>query len=132
MDHWIQNTLEQFGVMGIAFLMLIENIFPPIPSEVVMFRAGYSVSQGDHSFLAIVTVGNVGPRTPRMLPEIALPGRPASRQQSQQRKTQVHLRSGIRRSMAPITTNTVVAKSVTMIASVIRSTAAATPMPAVK
>lgn len=60
MDYWIQNILEQFGIMGVAFLMLIENIFPPIPSEVVMPWAGYSVSQGDHSFLAIVTAGSVG------------------------------------------------------------------------
>ncbi|TWU03488.1 hypothetical protein Pla100_04150 [Neorhodopirellula pilleata] len=60
MDQWIQNTLEQFGVMGVAFLMLIENIFPPIPSEVVMPWAGYSVSQGDHSLLAVVAAGSIG------------------------------------------------------------------------
>ncbi|KAA5542611.1 DedA family protein [Roseiconus nitratireducens] len=60
MTSWIQEFLEQFGAAGVGALMLLENIFPPIPSEVVMPWAGYSVSQGNMSFWAAVGAGSVG------------------------------------------------------------------------
>src|SRR6056297_2171085 len=60
MDQWIRNSLEQFGAGGVGVLMLVENVFPPIPSEVVMPWAGYAVSQGDASFLAVVSAGSIG------------------------------------------------------------------------
>ena len=60
MEKWITDFLEQFGAAGVGLLMLAENIFPPMPSEVVMPWAGYSVSQGNTSFIAVVTAGSVG------------------------------------------------------------------------
>ncbi|MFG0266105.1 MAG: DedA family protein [Rhodopirellula sp. JB055] len=60
MDQWIESILEQFGAFGVGMLMLVENVFPPIPSELVMPWAGYSVSQGQSSFLAVVASGSVG------------------------------------------------------------------------
>ncbi|WP_145351016.1 DedA family protein [Roseimaritima multifibrata] len=60
MDEWIKNFLEQFGAAGVGALMLVENVFPPIPSEIVMPWAGYSVSQGGTSFLAVVASGSAG------------------------------------------------------------------------
>lgn len=60
MESWIKETLDQLGVFGVGVLMLIENIFPPIPSEVVMPWAGYSVSQGNASFIGVVVAGSIG------------------------------------------------------------------------
>lgn len=60
MEYWIQTTLDQLGVTGVGVLMLLENIFPPIPSEVVMPWAGYAVSQGNMSFLGVVCSGSIG------------------------------------------------------------------------
>ncbi|TWU26764.1 Inner membrane protein YqjA [Novipirellula galeiformis] len=60
MNQWITQFLEQFGAVGVGFLMLAENLFPPLPSEVVMPWAGYSVSQGDASFIAVVVAGSAG------------------------------------------------------------------------
>lgn len=60
MEQWVQDFLERFGVFGVGVLMLVENVFPPIPSEVVMPWAGYSVSQGDTSFIAVVAAGSAG------------------------------------------------------------------------
>ncbi|QEG43163.1 DedA family protein [Roseimaritima ulvae] len=60
MESWIKETLDQLGVFGVGVLMLIENIFPPIPSEVVMPWAGYSVSQGNSSFIGVVVAGSIG------------------------------------------------------------------------
>ena len=33
MNHWILQLMGTYGYVGIAFLIMIENIFPPIPSE---------------------------------------------------------------------------------------------------
>ncbi|WP_168567110.1 DedA family protein [Crateriforma spongiae] len=60
MDRWIQDFLEQFGAIGVGVLMLVENILPPIPSEIVMPWAGYSVSQGDNPFWGVLVAGSLG------------------------------------------------------------------------
>lgn len=38
----ITNAIDQYGYFGIMFLIALENVFPPIPSEVVLAFAGYS------------------------------------------------------------------------------------------
>jgi membrane protein DedA with SNARE-associated domain len=48
------------GYPGIAFLMFIENLFPPIPSEVVMPFAGFLVNKGEMSFAGIMVAGTIG------------------------------------------------------------------------
>ncbi|MEL6492105.1 MAG: hypothetical protein AAFQ95_19290, partial [Cyanobacteria bacterium J06621_3] len=39
----ITSAIAQFGDWGIAFLMLLENVIPPIPSELIMPLAGFAV-----------------------------------------------------------------------------------------
>ncbi len=46
MTEWILKLIEQGGYWGIAFLMFIENVFPPIPSEVIMGLGGVAVGRG--------------------------------------------------------------------------------------
>ncbi len=41
MQDWILNVVEQFGYAGVALLILLENIFPPIPSEVILTFGGF-------------------------------------------------------------------------------------------
>ncbi len=41
MQTWIISTMNQFGYLGIALLIAIENIFPPIPSEVILTFGGF-------------------------------------------------------------------------------------------
>ena len=48
------------GYPGIVFLMFIENLFPPIPSEVVMPFAGFLVDKGEMSFLGVMLAGTLG------------------------------------------------------------------------
>ena len=40
MATWVMNTIQATGYFGIAMLMFIENVYPPIPSEVIMPLAG--------------------------------------------------------------------------------------------
>ena len=60
MEQWINDIVGAFGYLGIFFLMLAENIFPPIPSEVIMPIAGITVGSGEMSFLLVVLVALAG------------------------------------------------------------------------
>ena len=44
--NWVQDVINQFGYFGVALLVVIENVFPPIPSEVVLPFAGFVAQQG--------------------------------------------------------------------------------------
>ncbi len=56
----ITNTINSLGYVGIALLMALENIIPPIPSELIMPLAGFTVTQGKMSFFAVVVAGTIG------------------------------------------------------------------------
>ncbi len=60
MDDWIIRLIEQGGYWGIALLMVIENIFPPIPSEVIMGVGGMAVARGTMAFWPLLAVGTAG------------------------------------------------------------------------
>lgn len=60
MADWIQTFIQNIGYLGIAFLMIIENIFPPIPSEVIMPFAGFLTEQGELNFFGVVAAGTFG------------------------------------------------------------------------
>ena len=42
MMDWVTNTVASAGLAGVFLLMLAENLFPPIPSELIMPLAGFS------------------------------------------------------------------------------------------
>ena len=60
MLSWIENLLSSLGYVGVAFLMTVENVFPPIPSELIMPLAGFSATQGDLTLLGVIIAGTVG------------------------------------------------------------------------
>ncbi len=60
MDNWIIRLIEQGGYLGIALLMAIENIFPPIPSEVIMGVGGIAVARGTMEFWPLLAAGTIG------------------------------------------------------------------------
>lgn len=41
MNEWITSLINQFGYLAIAFLIALENIFPPLPSEVILTMSGF-------------------------------------------------------------------------------------------
>jgi membrane protein DedA with SNARE-associated domain len=59
-SDWILDFIENGGYLAIALLMLLENIFPPIPSEVVMPVAGIAAGRGDLQIAVVIAVGTVG------------------------------------------------------------------------
>ncbi|MGV2830196.1 DedA family protein [Myxosarcina sp. GI1(2024)] len=60
MLEWITNTVNSLGYVGIGLLMLLENIFPPIPSELIMPLAGFAVIQGKLKFVYVIVAGVIG------------------------------------------------------------------------
>ena len=60
MFEWIVGLVERFGYWGVAFLMFLENLVPPIPSEVVMPLAGFTAARGDLTLLGVVIAGTAG------------------------------------------------------------------------
>ncbi|MXP25223.1 DedA family protein [Altererythrobacter indicus] len=60
MQDLIINIVQQGGYFGILLLMAAENIFPPIPSEVIMGLGGVLVERGDMNFIPLLLIGTIG------------------------------------------------------------------------
>ena len=60
MFDWIIGLVERGGYVGIALLMLAENLFPPIPSELIMPLAGFSAAQGKLDVTLVILSGTIG------------------------------------------------------------------------
>lgn len=58
--QWVVQTIHIFGYFGIAFLMALESIILPLPSEIILPFAGYLVAQGTFSFWAVVLFATIG------------------------------------------------------------------------
>jgi len=56
----IEQIMQTLGYPGIALIMLVENVFPPIPSELVMPLAGFLVASGTFSFPGAIAAGTIG------------------------------------------------------------------------
>ena len=60
MTDWIIAIMEQLGYLGIALLMFLDNVFPPIPSEIIMPSAGFAASQGQLTLFGVIISGSIG------------------------------------------------------------------------
>lgn len=49
-----------WGYWGVFFLMFLENVIPPIPSEAIMTLGGIAVARGHMNFAALIAVGTAG------------------------------------------------------------------------
>jgi membrane protein DedA with SNARE-associated domain len=60
MATWVIHMISAMGYGGLVFLMVVENVCPPIPSEVMMPLAGFMVTQGHLSLLGVILAGTLG------------------------------------------------------------------------
>jgi membrane protein DedA with SNARE-associated domain len=56
----VTAIVENTGYAGVFALMLAENVFPPIPSEMIMPLAGFTAARGDLHIAAVVAAGSAG------------------------------------------------------------------------
>lgn len=59
---WAAGLMESLGAVGAGIAIALENLFPPLPSEVILPLAGFTASKGSLSIVAVLvwtTVGSV-------------------------------------------------------------------------
>ncbi|AQZ67463.1 unnamed protein product [[Actinomadura] parvosata subsp. kistnae] len=62
MTEWLIDLMEALGAPGAGIAIALENLFPPLPSEVILPLAGFTASQGEMNLLAVLlwtTAGSV-------------------------------------------------------------------------
>lgn len=60
MEEWIVEIMNQFGYIGIFLLIAVENIFPPIPSEVILTLGGFMTTHTNMSITGVVVASTSG------------------------------------------------------------------------
>lgn len=60
LQAWITQIVLALGYPGIVLVMFVENIFPPIPSEIIMPFAGFLVAEGEFSCAGVLISGTLG------------------------------------------------------------------------
>lgn len=60
MQQFILHVIEQFGYLGVFFLILIENVFPPIPSEVILLFSGFFSTYTNLSVFYMIFASTIG------------------------------------------------------------------------
>ncbi len=60
MENWITNFMNEWGYFGIFLLIALENIFPPIPSEVILTFGGFMTTQTDMHIVGVVIASTLG------------------------------------------------------------------------
>jgi membrane protein DedA with SNARE-associated domain len=60
MFRWITDTIESLGYAGIAALTFLENVFPPIPSELVIPLSGFVAAQGKLTLGWVIAAASAG------------------------------------------------------------------------
>lgn len=57
---WVQDVIERLGAVGVTLLVILENVFPPIPSEIVLPFAGFVAQRGDGSVVVMIFAATIG------------------------------------------------------------------------
>lgn len=60
MIDWATDFIDAIGLVGVALLVALENIFPPIPSELVLLLTGFNVSQARFGYVGAVIFATIG------------------------------------------------------------------------
>lgn len=60
LSDWVREAVDTGGYLALAGLILIENLFPPIPSELILPLAGYYVADGTLEFIPAVFFATLG------------------------------------------------------------------------
>ena len=60
LSDWVVDVIDAIGYVGVAFLVALENLFPPIPSEIVLPFAGFTSGRGEANFFGMVAAATVG------------------------------------------------------------------------
>ena len=60
MSDWVIDVIDAGGYLGLAALMFLECVFPPIPSEAILPFVGFAVAEGTLSFPLVIIAATAG------------------------------------------------------------------------
>lgn len=60
MEAWITSVMTDYGYIGIFFLIMLENIFPPIPSEVILTVGGFMTTTTEMTIWGVLGASTAG------------------------------------------------------------------------
>lgn len=60
MENWIIEIMNSYGYVGIVLLIALENIFPPIPSEVILTFSGFLTTTSDVTIMGVIIFSTIG------------------------------------------------------------------------
>jgi membrane protein DedA with SNARE-associated domain len=60
MEEWIFNIIENYGYLGVFLIIVIENVFPPIPSELVLPFSGFMTTKTELSVAMMIVASTAG------------------------------------------------------------------------
>jgi len=60
MEQWITSIMSDYGYIGIFLLIMLENVFPPIPSEVILTVGGFMTTTTDMTILGVILASTAG------------------------------------------------------------------------
>lgn len=60
MTDWVVDVVERLGAVGVGVLILLENLLPPIPSEIILPFAGFTAEQGKLNAIAAWAAATTG------------------------------------------------------------------------
>ncbi|MEI3605971.1 DedA family protein [Pseudogracilibacillus sp. SE30717A] len=60
MQDWVIEMLEKFGYAGVLLMMALENVFPPVPSEVILLFSGFMTTYTNLSVFGVIITATTG------------------------------------------------------------------------
>lgn len=60
MNEWIKTMLMNYGYFAVFFLIFIENVFPPIPSEVILLLGGFMTTYMELNPILMIVASTLG------------------------------------------------------------------------
>ncbi|WP_152655429.1 DedA family protein [Oceanobacillus sp. CFH 90083] len=60
MGQWVTSIMEQFGYVGIFLMMTLENLFPPIPSEIILPFGGFMTTYSTLTYSGVLVAATIG------------------------------------------------------------------------
>ncbi|MGM9950375.1 MAG: DedA family protein [Lysinibacillus sp.] len=60
MEEWIKDLMNGWGYFGVAFLVALENLFPPIPSEFILTFGGFMTTRTDMTVIGVIIASTIG------------------------------------------------------------------------
>lgn len=57
---WVAGVIDALGALGVGLLVALENIVPPIPSEIVLAMAGYLAGEGRVNVVLVTVAATAG------------------------------------------------------------------------